>query len=166
MRRTALLIASAVLLVAPLAGCSDDATKSVASKRLPAVTLQGFDGAAPVDLRSLKGPLVVNLWASWCGPCKRELPIYADYARSHAGKVGVLGINFQETKQDKAQALIADSGVRYPNLADPDGALRAQALPKLLLVDADGKVAYSEYVEIKSERQLEKLVADHLGVAG
>jgi cytochrome c biogenesis protein CcmG/thiol:disulfide interchange protein DsbE len=153
---------AAVLLVLTLAGCGKEASKP---QRLPDITLPGFDGQPSVDLGTLKGPAVVNLWASWCGPCKRELPIYADFARRHAGKIDVLGVDWQETIGSAARSLVARSKVGYPLVVDPDGKLRANFLPRLILVDATGKIAYQEYVEIKTADQLESLVAEHLGVS-
>ena len=129
------------------------------------MSLASLDGGKPVDLRSLRGPLVVNLWASWCVPCRTELPLYAEFAKKYAGRVDVLGIDFQETQDDAARQLARKSGVTYPLLADPDGAVRAIGLPKIMLVDADGTITHEEYVEITSVGQLEDLVSKHLGVA-
>ena len=56
--------------------------------------------------------------------------------------------------------------MRYPLYSDPDGAIRARALPELILVDAGGRVAYRKYVEIDSLGQLERLVSSHLQVPG
>lgn len=159
MRRACALLV-AVLLALLIVSCGKD----TAEKRLPDVTLHGFDGQADVDLGTFKGPAVVNLWASWCGPCKRELPLYADFARAYSGTVSVLGIDWQETTSSAAREMLKKSDVDYPVVLDPDGKLRVPGLPKLILVDAEGKIAYSEYVEIKSVGQLESLVAKHLGV--
>jgi thiol-disulfide isomerase/thioredoxin len=157
-RGVALLLALLVLVVS---GC-DASPKQVT--RLPDLTLHGFDGGPDVDLGTFKGPAVVNLWASWCGPCKRELPLYADFARTYAGKVSVLGVDWQETIDANARSLVSRSKVGYPLVVDPEGKLRAIGLPKLILVDAKGRIAYQEYVEIKSADQLDGLVAQHLGV--
>lgn len=161
MRRAAALL-TAVLLTLTLAGCGKDAAKK--PDTLPDITLHGFDGQPDVALGALKGPLVVNLWASWCGPCKRELPLYADFARAYAGRVDVLGIDWQETHTDRAAALAKRSKVAYPLIADPEGTLRAVGLPRLILINAQGRIAYQEYVEIKSAAQLQDLVEKHLGV--
>lgn len=159
MRKAVVAALAAALL---LSGCSSTKTPS---DRLPAVTLSGLDGAPAVDLGTLKGPAVVNLWAWWCGPCKRELPLYAAFARKYRSRVSVLGIDFQETRPDQAVRLAKSSGVGYPLVVDPDGRLKAPGLPKLILVGSDGRIAYQEYVEIRSLSQLERLVEKHLGVA-
>ncbi len=159
------MIVMALVLTVLLAGCSSSAPRAAAEKRLPDVTLQSLEGDAKVDLRSLRGPLVVNLWASWCVPCRTELPLYAAFAKKYAGRVDVLGIDFQETRVEAARQLARRSGVTYPLLTDPDGVMRAIGLPKVMLVDADGTIAHEEYVEITSAGQLEALVSRHLGVS-
>ena len=156
-----------VLAALVLVGCSSEkaAPEKKAASGLPDVTLSALERGAEVELSSLRGPMVVNLWASWCAPCVRELPIYQAFSEKYAGKVDVIGIDFQETRHDAALQLAADSGVEYPLYADPDGELRAIGLPKLLLLDDKGSVAHEEYVEITSLTQLETLVAKHLGVS-
>lgn len=176
--RVRLVAVAAVVLALLLAGCSSDGdgddagrdlTAPSAGGRLPDVRLDALAGGGDrddraLDLGSFRGPAVVNLWASWCGPCKDELPIYADFDRRHGDRVGVVGIDYEETSEDAARQLADRSGVSYPLYADPDGALRAVALPKLVLVDERGEIAFEQYVEITSLGQLEDLVRDHLGV--
>lgn len=164
-------VLAVLLLALALTSCSitpdeaSDRPTSVATKgRLPDITLESIVGGPEVDLGALRGPAVVNLWASWCIPCKKELPYYAGVAKEYDGRLSVLGVNFQETNATKAQRLLERSGVTYPNVGDPDGEFRAFGLPKLLLVDSSGKVVYDEYIEIESQQQLEDLVAEHLGV--
>lgn len=152
-----------------LTGCTGDDRPEV--KTLPEVTLVGFDSAEKVDLSTLKGPLVVNLWASWCGPCQRELPVLAEFEQEHGDQVAMLGINFQETMPEKAARFIAQSGVTYELLADPEGTVSdsppfpfLQGLPFLAFVDADGVVTHMEFEEIDSVVELEGLVEEHLDV--
>ena len=155
---------AAVLLL--LTGCSTSSKAGAGQDdRLPDATLQPLGSGEPVHLASLKGPMVINLWASWCAPCRDELPEYQAFARKYAGKVDVLGVDWQETRADAARKLARDSGVTYPLVTDPDGRLRSQALPKLILLDADGRVTFEKYVKIASMAQLEKLVETHLEVA-
>jgi len=156
--------AFALLVVALLvAGCASD-PKPPKADRLPDVTLSSLTGGAAVDLGKLRGPLVVNLWAQWCAPCKRELPIYQSFFAKHGTDVPVLGVDWQDTQGDLARALASASGITYPLVVDGKPDIRNKLLPKLILVDADGTIAYQEYVEITSLGQLERLVEKHLGV--
>ena len=88
------------------------------------------------------------------------------FAEKYAGKVDVVGIDFQETRVKAARKLARDKGVDYPLYADPDGQMRARFMPKVILLAKDGTIAHEMYVEIKSVPQLEKLVRTHLGVTG
>ena len=155
-----------LLLVLVLAGCSasPDAGAEKGPERLPDVTLQPLGDGDPVALRDLRGPMVVNLWASWCVPCERELPVYQQFATKYADQIDVLGIDFQDNRRDKARAMIAKAGVTYPLVSDPDGEMRARFMPQLILLDEQGEVAFEKYVEITSVAQLEKLVETHLEV--
>jgi thiol-disulfide isomerase/thioredoxin len=153
-----------------VSGCTGDDRPEV--KTLPEVTLVGFDSDEEVDLSTLRGPLVVNLWASWCGPCRRELPVLEAFEQEHGDQVAMLGINHLETIREEAEQLIADSGVTYDLLSDLEGEVSdsppfpfIKGLPFLALVDADGVVVHMEFVEIKSVAELEELVETHLDVS-
>jgi cytochrome c biogenesis protein CcmG/thiol:disulfide interchange protein DsbE len=158
-------LAALVVALLLLSGCSSEKKDTTTGQALPDVTLQPLGGGKAVDLSSLRGPLVINLWASWCGPCREELPQYQSFAKKYAGKVDVLGVDWQETRRDAAVELAHDSGVSYPLVADPKGQLRAQALPKIILVDRNGQVAHQEYARITSVKTLEGLVHRYLGVS-
>jgi thiol-disulfide isomerase/thioredoxin len=138
---------------------------------LPEVTLPCFGGGPDVDLASLRGPMVVSLWASWCGPCRREMPVLQSFHERYAGRVDVVGVDYQDPQTDGAMALVRKTGATYPLLADPQGDLDRQApfphlagLPFVALVDADGKVVHQEFTVLESEQQLVDLVHEHLGV--
>jgi cytochrome c biogenesis protein CcmG, thiol:disulfide interchange protein DsbE len=159
------LVAAVLVVLLLLTGCSVSKKGGAASvTRLPKATLQPFGDGQPVDLARLRGPLVINLWASWCGPCREELPYYQAFSKKYAGKVDVLGVDWQDTRTDRARRLIRQTGVTYPLVSDPDGRLRNTYLPKLILLDESGRVAFEKYVQIRSLPQLEKLVEQHLEV--
>ena len=123
--------------------------------------------ARPVDLSTLKGPLVVNLFAQWCGPCREEMPYYEELHRKGRGEVEVVGVDYLDVRPDQALELVKDTGVTYPLLADPDGDLRAglkvRGLPGIVFVKADGTVV-TEYRVVRSYAELRGLVQDRLGV--
>jgi thiol-disulfide isomerase/thioredoxin len=163
--RTFLVLFLALVVALSIGGCSTDkAGEKQKSERLPDVTLASLTGGKSLELSTVRGPMVINLWASWCTPCRKELPQYQAFAEKNAGKVDVLGIDFQETRPDAARELARDTGLEYPLFVDPDGDLRAIGLPKVILVDPQGRVAHEEYVEITSVAQLERLVETHLKV--
>ena len=115
--------------------------------------------------------MVVSLWASWCGPCRREMPLLQAFHEGYGDRVRVLGIDWQDPQVESAMDLVVDSGVTYPLLADPDTELAAvdgmavRGLPGLVLIDAEGRVAYRNLMEIESEDQLVGLVNRHLGTS-
>ena len=159
-------LTAVVVTLLVLSGCSLSKQGGAAAvTRLPKATLQPFGDGQPVDLADLRGPMVVNLWASWCVPCARELPYYQDFSKKYAGRVDVLGVDWQETRVDRARTLITRAGVTYPLVSDPGGKVRNTYLPKLIMLDQDGKVTYQKSIQIKSLAELEKLVRQHLGVS-
>lgn len=161
MTRLIAALAAALVTVA-LAGCGGTERKPDAL--LPAVTLAPLRTTdQPAALRDLRGPMVVNLWANWCKPCRRELPIYQQFHAQHPD-VKVLGIDWMDPARDRALALADRAGLTYPLVVDRDRKIPGQALPKLILLDPHGRIAYQEYVEITSLAQLEGLVRKHLGV--
>jgi len=171
-------LAVLLLVLALLTGCTEDAgdTRRAAATSLPAplpaVALDSFDGGEPLDLSTLKGPALVNLWAQWCGPCREEMPILQEFSEKYAGRVDVVGIDFQDPQSQKARDLVEETGVTYPLYVDPDGDLDRAApfphlrgLPFLAFVDAEGQVVAQQFVEIRDLEHLEELVETHLGVA-
>ena len=111
----------------------------------PAPQLVGFDAAGkPLLLGALRGQaVVINFWASWCEPCREEMPSLAQLARAHSGKLRVLAVNYKESPAAVAQ-FAATNGLDLATLRDPDGALaRAwgiRVFPSTVLIGADGQV--------------------------
>ena len=98
----------------------------------------------PLLLKDLRGQaLVINFWATWCEPCREEMPSLALLAQSQSGKLRVLAVNFKESPAAVSQ-FVATTSLTIPTLRDPDGALaRAwgiRVFPSTVLVGADGKV--------------------------
>ncbi|MCD4523415.1 TlpA disulfide reductase family protein [Nocardioides sp. cx-173] len=164
-------LAVALTLALALTGCTKEgAEKELSRDVLPDVTLGELQGDGQVDVASLRGPLVVPLFANYCGPCRKELPLFERLSQEHGDEVRVLGLNWSDPQTDKAVELVEDTGVTFDVLADPQGETgeppnpRIGYLPTLWMVDADGKVTYREAEQIESYDELLDLVEEHLDV--
>jgi len=156
---------------AGIADCPQVAPVDPVPEGLPDLTLPCLGGGADVALSSLRGkPLVLNLWASWCGPCRDELPLFQRVHEAFGSRLTVLGVDINDQQPAKALALASDTGVTYPLLADPDASLRVplevMGLLQTVLVAADGRMVSVERRVFSSYDQLRSLVLDRLGVAG
>jgi thiol-disulfide isomerase/thioredoxin len=135
-----------------------------------AVPQLAFDclGGGSLDLTRAPGvPTVVNLWASWCGPCREELPLMQEFADVAGDRVRVLGV-VSKDGEPQAESFAADAGTSFPSAFDGEGNLMAElglnALPYTMFLDADGALVHSELGPVESVDELEQLVAEHLGV--
>lgn len=115
-----------------------------------------------VNLSDYAGQVVmVNMWATWCPPCKAELPTIDAYYQEHsADGFVVLAVNSQEA-QGTVDAFISASGFTFPVLLDSRGDVMGQynvrALPTSFIIDRDGKVSYIHTGEI-NRQQLDQVV--------
>lgn len=129
-------------------GAPDAEGAGLKGKAAPAFTLVSTDGKK-VSLSDFKGrPVVVNFWATWCGPCKLEMPWFEEYSKKYAGQgLVILGLNQDDSAEP---AKIADAarhiGVSYPVLMPDKGEAIAREyggvdyLPETFYVDRAGKV--------------------------
>ncbi|MCW3813143.1 TlpA family protein disulfide reductase [Micromonospora sp. DR5-3] len=134
---------------------------------LPELTLSCFTGGAPVPLRDVKGPAVINVWASWCQPCRKELPAFQRLSERAAGRFQVIGVNSRDSRGG-AQSIGEDFGVRFPMLVDQgdafERALHRNAFPLTVFVDADGRIRHTDSTGALDDARLAELVRKHLGV--
>ena len=135
---------------------------------MPAVRLECFGAGEPIDLSQPLGvPTVVNVWASWCRPCREELPAFQAYADQVGGRVHVIGVTSRDTRS-ASLALAQDLTITFPTLVDEDGelvrSLGRSALPVTLFITPDGRLAHLYNGPPLSESAIAELVEQHLGV--
>ncbi|WP_420812797.1 TlpA family protein disulfide reductase [Micromonospora zingiberis] len=135
---------------------------------LPELSLTCFTGGAPVALRDVRGPAVINIWASWCPPCRKELPAFQRLSERADGQLRVIGVNTQDSRS-AAQSIGEDFGVRFPMLVDQgqamQRALRRNAFPMTVFLDASGQVRHIDTSGALDDASLAGLVRQHLGIA-
>ncbi len=136
-------------------------------QRVPDVTLDCFEGGGTVRLTDLHRPAIVNLWASWCEPCRAELPAFQAYASAHPGRVTVIGVDTGDTRT-AGGALLQDVKVTYPTLFDEQRRLLTgvgrTALPVTLFVDAGGGLRYVYNSTALDGPAIARLAQTYLGV--
>ena len=141
------VIATAVLAMLILAACGESGGEAVeAPDRRDAPPIEGIDviTGEPLSLEQFEGkPVVVNFWASWCTPCKEELPALQEFADNHP-EAQVLGINFQDNLAD-ARDLQAEIGFDFPSVFDQQGEFGVDfavlGMPTTFFLDADHRIA-------------------------
>lgn len=123
---------------------------------LPPVVLYCLGPGPAVDITTLTGQAtVINFWASWCDPCREEMPMLASVADDAGREVRFVGVNTKDDPQDAAEFL-DDTGVRFEQLYDPDAELlrqlrTVQGLPITLVLDAAGVVVLKHIGQIDED---------------
>ncbi|MEO9321978.1 TlpA disulfide reductase family protein [Nocardioides sp. C4-1] len=148
----------------------EDCVPGTGASDLPSLTLPCLGGGPDVDLSTLTGPVLLNVWYSACAPCRNEMPVLQQFHEQYGDQVPLIGID-TETTPSSGIGFAGEVGATYPQLADPGGDIfgdeelrLVQAAPQTIFVDGDGDIATIAATEIKSVEELVDLVETHLGI--
>ena len=151
------------LFLAGLLGFGPTVPRLVAADALQ-YTLQDLEEAAQSLNQYRNQWVIVNFWATWCGPCIREIPELMAFADRHSEQVQVLGIAFEKTPIDEIRAFVAEFGVSYPVLIIGEQPLvpmePLKGLPSTFLISPKGQVVDS-YVGPVTADQLADWLNQH-----
>ncbi len=130
--------------------------------------LPGGEEAFEERLADLRGyPVVVNVWASWCVPCRQEFPVLQELSARYGKSVAFLAINSQDS-DDAAATFLREEPVPYPSYTDPDKKLTesigASGLPDTAFYDESGKLVYLKIGPYRDDSEFEADVRRYAGV--
>lgn len=135
----------------------------------PDFTLKSRSGKN-LKLSEFRGQVVMlNFWASWCGPCRQEMPLLDQlYQRYRSMGFTILAVNVEDTSGD-ALKMLEEVPVRFPVLFDPDNAVSdtygVEAMPSTVLIDRDGNMRYAHLgympgYELDYDREIKGLIRE------
>jgi thiol-disulfide isomerase/thioredoxin len=174
MKAISLLFVSVLLLTS----CGTESPKSVGNGQVVScssietdpnitsgTTLECLDGNSNIVLEAIKGPAIINVWGSWCAPCREEMPFLRELAAT--GKVKIIGIDVEEPNIEKGRKFVINQGITWPNLYDRDGSTKStfgMGVPVTWYINSEGEVIYKNIGVLKSRDELFSGVAKYLGV--
>ena len=180
MRKLSLLIVITLLLsscstgektpttaLGDIPSCDQIDTSKVSKKSLQMPCL---DGSSTVNFHSIKGPIIVNVWASWCEGCKEEMPYFIDlYANPvfKNGEIKLLGIDVDEKNADSGPNFIKSYGMSWPHLEDVDGRSKivfGPGVPVTYFLDNAGEIIHKHIGAFLSKAQLYEAVEKYFEV--
>jgi thiol-disulfide isomerase/thioredoxin len=144
-----------LLVLIALAGCSSDSGPATAN------FYKGGRDAFEKQLKKERGtPIVVNKWASWCGPCRLEFPFFRDQAKKRKGQIAFIGVNSNDSRSE-AEKFLKEEPVPYRHFDDPKLEIAAvfnavQAFPSTAFYDSKGELAFVHQGQYPSEDDLAK----------
>jgi len=107
------------------------------------ISLKSLDGASIRLSQFRSKPVVINFWATWCPPCRDEMPLLQETAERYSNDLVVLGINFDEPDA-LVRSFVDEFGITFPILLDPGGQIgdlyRVSAFPTTIIVDEAGVI--------------------------
>jgi thiol-disulfide isomerase/thioredoxin len=174
MKRALVLVATLLL-----AGCAD--SEPVAQKgeviscaNVPSdssvksgTLVECVDGSKGLALESLRGPMIVNVWGSWCASCLDEIPDFVSFYAKAKEKVALVGVAVEESSPENSKRFIINNGITWPNYYDRDSKSRGyfgMGVPVTWFIAPDGKVKYKKIGIVKSEAELIELTEKYLGI--
>ena len=127
-----------------------------------------LDGDTGVDVRNIKGPAIINVWGSWCGPCKEEIPYFVEFYETLDPSIQLIGVDVEEASIEDGRAFVIENGITWPNLFDSDSSTDSyfgMGVPVTWFIGTDGKVLYKKIGVINSADELRELSEKYLGAS-
>jgi thiol-disulfide isomerase/thioredoxin len=153
-----------VAIKGEVVSCESVSTDKSVTSGISVECVDGSDGAL---IESLRGPLVLNVWGSWCTTCLAEMPEFVSFYSKAKERVQLVGVAVEESSPANSRRFIEEHGMTWPNFYDRENKTRSyfgMGVPVTWFIDAQGEVRFKKIGVIKSEQELIDLTAEHLGV--
>lgn len=160
----AAVIAIAVVVIALTNRYGAENPREMIGRPAPQITMTGFDGSS-TELSSLQGNVVVlNFWAAWCDPCKREMPAFQKIHEDGANDVRIIGVDIRNDKDAAAFAFLIELGVTYKIVKDSDASIEEAfglggSYPVTVIITPDGEINAIRIGEM-TESEIREAVAE------
>lgn len=154
-------------VVIPTVGMVVSCDSITRSDGVSGIALPCLDDNSQIFLASLRGPLIVNVWGSWCAPCKEELPFFRAFYSTAQKQLDLLGVDVEEAKSENGVNFVKSQGMTWPNLIDPDGRTRGYfglGVPVTWFINSEGKVVFKKIGVLKSLSELKDLTSKYLHI--
>ena len=149
MKRALLLVAASIIAtISPVQAATTPSCSSikVAKTAYPkGIVLPCLNGSGSTTFEAIRGPVLVNVWGSWCEPCKQETPHLVEIAKG--GKIAIIGIDVEERNMAAGQKFVAAHNMTWPQLYDVKAKTRGifgMGVPVTWFIDAQGKTVYKQ----------------------
>ena len=143
---------------------------NTSKKTIEELKLSCLDNTSEINYHSIKGPIIINVWASWCTGCKEEMPYFVDlYANPifKSGEIKLLGIDVDEKNADSGPNFIKTHGMSWPHLEDTDSRSKlifGPGVPVTFFLDKSGEVIHKHIGAYRSKNQLYEAVEKYFEV--
>jgi thiol-disulfide isomerase/thioredoxin len=119
-----------------------------------------LDGSSVINFHSIKGPIIINVWGSWCEGCRDEMPYLVDLYTTEtfvSGKIKLLGIDVEESTLDSGPNFIKSHSMTWPHLLDIDSKSKfvfGMGVPVTWFIDANGEITYKHIGAYRTKKEL------------
>lgn len=155
-----IVLVAAVFYTNPFGIFGEKIYASVPGNQAPAISAVDLNGAM-TDVQFQGSFTVINFWATWCPPCKAEMPEFEEFYKENAGKIAFYAINIQESPE-RVKTFLKAGKYTMPILLDSNGEIarsyRVNAIPTTIIMDKNGKIVFRKSGAM-SKAELDKAVA-------